>query len=291
MNLKQLRYFYEIANEGQITRAAKKLHIAQPPLSQSLKALETYLGVQLFERNGRQMELTEAGKVLYDKAKVMFQHIDETIIEVKETGQGMRGTLAIGSTKSCFSHIPDKLKLFLEKYPNVRIKLIEGDSYFLTKQLMEREIEAALVRLPIDMNGFSFQHLPPEEYVAIVPNRWLMDEEQTEITIEGLANLPLVLLHRIRGIGQFEIVLEKFKAKKLKPNVICESPDVDMLLGLVNKGIGATIIPKASMLKNYLTNARILRLKDVNLVSESAIIWLENRYLSKSAKRFIELFQ
>ena len=66
MNIKQLRYFYEIANEGQITRAAKKLHIAQPPLSQALKALEANLGVLLFERNGRQMELTEAGKVLYE---------------------------------------------------------------------------------------------------------------------------------------------------------------------------------------------------------------------------------
>jgi len=291
MNMKQLRYFYEIANEKQITRAAKKLHIAQPPLSQSLKALETRLGVQLFERNGRQMVLTEAGKVLYEKAKIMFQHIDETIVEVKETGQGMRGTLAVGSTKSCFSHVPQKLKHFLEQYPNVRIKLIEGDSYFLTKQLLEREIEAALVRLPIEMNGFQFQHLPPDEYVAIVPNRWLRDEEQTEITIEQLASIPLVLLHRIRGIGQFEIILNKFKDMNLEPQVICESPNVDMLLGLVNEGIGATIIPKASTLKNNVTDAKILQLKDVKLVSESAIIWLENRYLSKSATHFIELFK
>ena len=88
MNIKQLRYFYEIANEGQITRAAKKLHIAQPPLSQALKALETNLGVLLFERNGRQMELTEAGEVLYEKAKTIFYKIDETIIEVKKLEKG-----------------------------------------------------------------------------------------------------------------------------------------------------------------------------------------------------------
>src|SRR5699024_7958438 len=129
----------------------KKLHIAQPPLSQSLKALETSLDVQLFERHGRQMKLTAAGSVLYKRAKTIFYEIDETIMEVKETGKGIRGTLTIGCNKSCFSHIPDKVKEFHHQHPLVRIKLIEGDSYFLTKQLLEREIETALVRLPIEL--------------------------------------------------------------------------------------------------------------------------------------------
>src|SRR5699024_11305734 len=125
LNLKQLRYFYEIANEEQITRAAKKLHIAQPPLSQALKALETNLGVLLFERNGRQMELTDAGKVLYGKAKTIVHQIDETIIEVKETGKGNRGTVSIGCNKSCFSHITEKINVYQKHFQQLKFHLIQ----------------------------------------------------------------------------------------------------------------------------------------------------------------------
>lgn len=288
--MKQLRYFYEIANEGQITRAAKKLHMAQPPLSQSLKALEDHLGVRLFDRNGRQMELTEAGTVLYKKAKEIFNKIDEAITEVKETGRGIRGTLSIGCNKSCFSHIPKKIRAFQKNFPQVRFKLLEGDSYFLTKQLMAREIEVAIVRLPIDMNAFSFHYLPQEEYVVVVPNHWIDDKYKTSITIKELASKPLLLLHRMKGIGQFEIILEKFKDKGLEPHIFCESPNVDMLLALVNEGLGATVIPQSTLLKHNTSNVRVLQLEDTHIASESAIIWLKDHYLSKSAKQFIELF-
>lgn len=291
MNIKQLHYFYEIANEGQITRAAKKLHIAQPPLSQSLKALENSLDVILFERNGRRMELTEAGAVLYEKAKEIFHKIDETVMEVKETGKGVRGTLPIGCNKSCFSHIPKKINTYQEKFPHVTFKLLEGDSYFLTKQLIEREIEVAVVRLPIEMNGFAYHLLPKEDYVVVVSNNWIGNEEKESISIKELASIPLLLLHRIRGIGQFEIIMDKFKEERLTPNIICESPNVDMLLGLVNEGLGATVIPKSTLLKHNTSNVTVLQLEDTQIVSESAIIWLKDRYLSKSAARFIELFQ
>ncbi len=81
MDMRQLRYFAAIAEEGQITKAAKKLHMAQPPLSQQLKALEQELGTLLVERNGKNTKLTEAGKILYDRAKELLHRIDETIIE------------------------------------------------------------------------------------------------------------------------------------------------------------------------------------------------------------------
>lgn len=291
MNIKQLRYFYEIANEGQITRAAKKLHIAQPPLSQALKALETNLGVLLFERNGRQMELTEAGEVLYEKAKTIFYKIDETIIEVKETGKGVRGTLSIGCNKSCFSHIPEKINIYQQQYPQVKFHLIEGDSYLLTKQLIEREIELAFIRLPIDMNGFAFHELPSEQYVAVVHNNWIDNPTKSCISIKDLADIPLLLLHRIRGVGQFEIIMDKFMEEGLKPTILCESPNVDMLLDLVNEGLGATIVPQSTLLKHNTSNVSVLKIEDTKIVSKSAIIWLKDRYISKSAERFIELFR
>ena len=291
MNIKQLRYFYEIANEGQITLAAQKLHISQPPLSQSLRALEESLNVVLFERNGRKMELTEAGVILYEKAEEIFYKIDETIAEVQETDQGIRGTLAIGCNKSCYSRIPKRVSRFQEEFPHMKFRILEGDSYYLAKQLTEREIELAIVRLPIDMTGFAYHLLPEEDYVVISPAKWLIDPNKEGISIEELANIPLLLLHRLKGIGQFEIILDKFRNQQLTPKIVCESPNVDILLGLVEEGVGATILPKSTLLKNYNRKVKILHMEDTQIVSQSAIIWLKDRYISKSAKRFIGLFQ
>ena len=129
MDVKQLRYFSVIAEEGQVTRAAKKLHMAQPPLSQQLKLLEEELGVPLMDRNGRNMELTEAGKVLYTRARELLRRFDDTVIEVKEVGEGLKGLLSIGSVKTCFSYIPERISFFREQYPMVTFRLHEGGSF------------------------------------------------------------------------------------------------------------------------------------------------------------------
>ncbi len=290
VNLKQLRYFYEIANEGQITRAAKKLHIAQPPLSQALKALEEKLEVQLFDRNGRVMELTEAGAVLYENAKTIFHKIDETTIAVKETAHGVKGTIVIGCNKSCFSHIPEKIRTYHREHAKIKFRLIEGDSYFLVKQLVEREIELAFVRRPIEMKDFNYLELPEEKYVVVASNTFIGEFSRT-ISIAELANIPLLLLHRLRGAGQYEIILDRFKEEGLEPYVICDSPNVDMLLGLVSEGLGATIIPQSTLLKHNTRDVTVLEIEDTHITSESAIIWLKDRYLSISTKRFIDLFR
>lgn len=289
MDMRQLRYFYTIAQEGQITRAAKKLHMAQPPLSQSLKALETKMGVSLLERNGRKMELTEAGIVLYNKAESLFRHMEELITEVQETGEGLKGKLAIGCVKSCFSYMPEQMSTFLKHYPNITFQLREGDTYRIAELLTKREIDLAVVRLPLGMKTFSSIPLPDEKFVAVLPMQW--EKGASNITIKKLAELPLLLLHRISGIGQYELVMDHFEDAGLIPNVVCECPNVDMLLELVNEGIGATIIPESALSKLHLQGVKKMNIKDADIVAKSAVIWLKDRYLSKSASRFIELFQ
>ncbi len=290
LDLRQLRYFQTIAREGQITRAAKKLHVAQPPLSQSLKALETELGVKLMERNGRKMELTEAGNILYQKTIHLFEYVEDTCIEVKDTAAGIKGILSIGCVKTCFPQIPKKLKYFHRKYPNVHFQLKEGDSYLLAEELIQRSIDLAIVRLPLDMSLFAKQSLPSENYIAVIPESWSTTSTAKTITMKKLSELPLLLLHRIHGQGQYELILEQFENHRLSPKIICECPDVDMILQLVSEQVGATIIPELTLQNHPLRGLKQLPIKDHSFPSYSAIIWLKNRYLPKSAKRFIELF-
>ncbi|GEL76990.1 LysR family transcriptional regulator [Tenuibacillus multivorans] len=291
MDLKRLHYFYTIAKEGQITKAAKKLHINQPPLSKSLKDLEIELGVTLLDRNHRRLHLTEAGEVLFKKVETLFSHIDDTVLEVKDTGEGYQGKLAIGCVKTCFSNIPERLKQFRINYPDISFKLKEGDSYILAEHLINRDIDLAIVRLPLDLEPFESVHLPDENYVAVLPSDWKNESKGNAISMDELSKHPLMLLHRISGVGQYEVILEKFKRHGLEPNIILECPDVDMILDLVNAGVGGSIIPQSTLSNNKLRNIKTLNINDEEIQSQSAIIWDKNRYLTKSAKRFIEMFQ
>ncbi|WAA13418.1 LysR family transcriptional regulator [Fervidibacillus halotolerans] len=289
MDLKQLRYFYTIAKEGQITKAAKVLHMAQPPLSQSLKLLEEELDVVLFERNGRKMELTKAGNVLYTRLQSIFEQLEDTILEVQDTKKGVKGKLSIGCAKTCFSYLPERLKKFQKMYPNVTFELREGDTYMLSEQLKKKEIDIAFVRLPLQLESFSSIPLPDERYVAVLPRSWQHWREKEHISLEELAQLPLMLLHRIQGIGQFEVILEAFHKRGYQPKIICECPDVDMLLGLVSEGLGVSIVPESTFLKPFSGNVTVLPITDETIVSKACVIWLKDRYLPQQAKNFLDL--
>ncbi|MBA4603683.1 LysR family transcriptional regulator [Thermoactinomyces mirandus] len=288
MDIKQLRYFSTVVEEGQITRAAKKLHMAQPPLSQQLKLLEEELGLRLFERNGRNLEVTDAGKILYKRAKEILHKMEETIKEVKDTGAGLRGTLSIGTVKSCFSYIPDRLRYFREKYPLVTFRLIEGDSYRLAHYIKNREIELAIIRLPLDITDFDSLPLPMDHFVVVMPEKW---STHTNIQMKELADIPLMLLQQFKGIGLYEIVVDKCRKHGFEPQVICECPDASMLISLVKSGIGATLLPESAFPALDATGIKIMNINDEAFISESAIIWPKDRYLSKKAVRFIETFK
>ncbi|WP_313897590.1 LysR family transcriptional regulator [Bacillus litorisediminis] len=248
MDIRQLFYFCTIVQEGQITRAAKKLHMAQPPLSQQLKQLEQELGVTLLERNGRSLELTEAGKLLYQRARHLLTQLEETKQEVKETGEGLRGVLAIGSVKTCFSHLPDKIRQFRELYPNVSFQLREGDTFYVSELLRNREVELAIVRLPLNTQEFSMIPLPNEPYVAVVPKQWENQLSSAKaISMKELKKFPLLLLHRINGVGQFEMVINECKRHGFYPTIACDCPDAAMLLALVDAGVGVTLVPKSTL--------------------------------------------
>jgi len=288
VDVKQLRYFSTIVQEGQITRAAKKLHMAQPPLSQQLKLLEQELGVTLIDRKGKNIELTEAGKVLYQRACTLLSQFEDTVTEVKEVEEGVRGLLSIGSVKTCFSYIPERLKYFREHYPLVTFRLHEGDSYRLAKYIRNRDIELALVRLPLEHHDFSMLPLPKDRFVFILPKTWSHKES---ITLKETADFPLMLLHRISGIGLFELVIEKFRSKGLQPSIVCQCPDAAMLLSLVRAEVGAAILPRSTLLSFPTDDLRIVEIEDTMIESESAVIWLKDRHLSKSATRFIDTFK
>ncbi|MCC3357115.1 LysR family transcriptional regulator [Bacillus sp. REN16] len=282
MDIKQLRYFIAIAEEKNITAAANRLHMSQPPLSMQLKQLEEELKVKLFERNGKRMELTDKGDILYQRALHLVNSVEEIKNEIQETEEGTKGVLAVGINTLSVSGFSDLLRAFHKKYPLVTLKVVQNDSYYLGEMVNSRAIELAFVRLPLEHRGFIYEHLISEPFVFV------SKKKKDMILLEEISQIPLII-PSTEGLGSYNIIHEAFSKRKLQFSSIAECSDMHVLIELVKGGLGATIVPK-SVLDVYgdgtLYSAPI---KDADLYSSLGIIWLEHHYLSTPAKNFIEL--
>ncbi len=287
MDLRQLNYFITIVEEKQITKAAKRLHMAQPPLSNQLKFMEKELNCKLLDRNGRTLELTEPGKILYEKGKALLANFEDTLLEIKEVGEGLKGVLSIGADQTCLSYLPEKIKLMRERYPNLCFKIIEGDTFFLTKSLLSKEIDLAVLQQPIEDENFSSIDLEFKEFVLATPAKWNLPNP---IRMEDLKNLPFLSFYRHRSCNTFRIIIDEFKSHGFEPNIICECIDIAMVISLISEGLGVTILPKASLEKFSIRDIRIINFANCNIQSNANIVWPKDRYLAKYAMNFLELF-
>ncbi len=292
MDMRQLRYFLAIAHEGQITRAAKQLNMEQPPLSRQLKLIEQELGVVLFDRNGKRLQLTQAGEMLRNRALALMKQFEETITYVQELGEGVQGVLSIGAVVSCVSLLPPVLRQFTEKYPQVTFKIQEGDHFLLGELLENRDLEFIVTRLPFQ-SDFQSQHysvlpLPSDPFVALLPTEWCPQNTRA-MTLEQLARFPFLTLKTDRTTGMHTQVFDQFKRLGLEPKIVSECSSVAIAISLVSAGIGAAILPESIMNSFAPPNVAKISIQDADLQSNIGVVWLRDRHLSKSARHLMDM--
>ncbi|MBS4214203.1 LysR family transcriptional regulator [Neobacillus rhizophilus] len=284
MDIKQLRYFIAIAEEKNITAAAARLHMSQPPLSMQLKQLEEELGVKLIERNGKGMELTDKGNVLYKHALLLVNSIQEIKNELQETEDGKRGVLSVGINTLSVTGFSEMLQSFHKKYPLVPLKIVQNDSPRLAGMVKSRAIEIAFVRLAIDHRGLTYHHLINENFVFVSSKKI----QANMISLKEISHMPLIIPSS-EGLGIYNTIFEAFSRQKLQPIIIGECSDMHVLMEMVKGGMGVTIVPK-SVLEVYGNSGLYSTpIRDANLISSLGVIWLENHFVSASAKNFIKL--
>ncbi|WP_169090922.1 LysR family transcriptional regulator [Paenibacillus sp. PL91] len=295
MDMRQLKYFLTIAQEGQVTRAAKLLNMEQPPLSRQLKLMEEELGVKLFERNGKGLILTDSGELLKQKAESLLLQFDESLREVKGMEEGIRGVLSIGSVVSCISLLPKRIEQFRDRYPQVTFKISEGDHFYLGEQLEKRAIDLVVARLPFEAQKHPQQYtiltLPSDPFVAVIPSSWTAYSSKESLCMKELAHFPFLTLKTDKTTRMHEQVVNECKRHGFEPNIICECSSVAIIMSLIAGGIGATVFPK-SVMSSFPTNVvKMLRIEDADFQSEVGILWLKDHYLPKRAQLFIESFR
>lgn len=286
MDIRQMKYFIAIAEEGQITAAANRLRMAQPPLSQQLKAMETELGLQLAERKGKSLELTDAGHKLYQHALKITDAMEEAVLEVKETGTGKTGKLSIGVNTLSSYDLPRFLRMFQKRYPDVSYKIQQNESAQLCKLLKERVIDLAIVRLPLEVDDFDVISLKPEPFYFVTADS--AHTMSSSVSFEDLTGVPLII-PSTEGLGLYNKISSAFSSRGLTPDIMCECSDISILFDLVSSSFGSTIVPETVVKLNSLKDLHVYLVEDTEKLGESGVICLKNHYLPKTAQNFIEL--
>lgn len=287
MDIRQLRYFIVIAEEKQISAAAKKLYMSQPPLSQQLKNMEASLGEQLFERSGKFLELTEAGRTLYKYALQITQMMEEAKNEVADVGGGVDGRLAVGINTFSLGNLNEVFHQYRSMYPKIKYKIQQNESSLLCYLLKQREIEMAIVRLPLEIDEFTLQHLHSEPFYVITSKEKKLFTG--DATLEEVSRYPLVL-PSIEGLGVYYSIHEAFSKAKIQPEIIAEFSDLKLMMELVSTDFGVSIVPESllHLYKEY--PVHIHKIADSEQLSgDIGLIWLKNHRLSKAAQNFIDV--
>jgi DNA-binding transcriptional LysR family regulator len=249
MELRHLRYFVAVAEEGHVTRAAERLGIQQPPLSQQIQALERELDAQLFRRKPRGVELTPAGRALYDEARAILARVDEAVAATKRAAQGEAGRIGIGFTSSASFHpfVPRTIRAFREAQPLVALALEESGTTELVAALRAQAIDAAFVRSPVGESDDLFvRPLFDEKMVAALPSGHRLSGAGDDLPLAALADETFILYRRPVGPGLHDAIIAACDRAGFSPKIGQEAPRMLSTLSLVAAGLGVTVVP-ASM--------------------------------------------
>jgi DNA-binding transcriptional LysR family regulator len=270
-----------VAEDGQITKAAEHLNITQPPLSQQIILLEKELGVQLLHRSKKQIQLTEAGRILQKRAEQVIELLKTAIDEIHESEEGISGKLSIGSiTSSGRSVVPEYTRRYHQLYPKVTFDLRQGDSRRILDMLDAGLIEIGFVRLPIDESKYNYIVLPPERMVVVSVSPIFDSETDEKLKLAQLENTPLLILRR------YSPVISEYCR-----NILCISDDVTPLLLWVRLGLGIAIVPESSISLLQDAPLFIRPIDTPAFTTTGAVIWLKKHALSAAAQQFTNLFR
>ncbi len=288
MNLSYYVNYITIVEEGSLTAASLKLRIAQPALSNQLKALETAYGTRLFYRGARKLELTDAGRILYQKAKWMTEIETAARNEIASGFGGTKGTLRIGISSSFENErILDALVAFSDRYPDTEIKVFEADLSELLKKLQSGQVEAIFVRLiKNDAQNLDVLYTHPDTLVAAYKDgAFFRDTPEESVSLGALAPLPLSLMER--SVPAFT---SAFREQELTLSPKYVSTRMQIALNWARAGKAVALVPKGAAEELGFTDLAQKTVSETELlVPAMTIIAQKRKYRSRVVNNFLAL--
>jgi DNA-binding transcriptional LysR family regulator len=255
MELRHLRYFVAVAEELNFTRAAKRLGIHQPPLSLQIRQLENEIGTPLLVRHARGVELTNAGKLMLEDARVILKQVEQAKIGVRRRARGETGHLNIGSSGGTYFHllIPKIIREYRTHYPNVVLFPQASNTALLIAQLRAGQIDIAFIRTPIgESEGLRLELLVDEPNVMVVPTGHPLSRS-TSVPLRAFAKENFVLYPRELNPDNYDSIISAFKNEGFSPKLSQEAPQIVSVIPMVAAGLGVSIVPRS--MNRILTDA------------------------------------
>jgi DNA-binding transcriptional LysR family regulator len=274
VELRHLRYFIAVAEELHFSRAAEKLQIAQPPLSQQIRQLERTLGVRLFERNHHSVALTNAGQVFLEEARIILDQVEHALARVQDAQRGLVGQLDIGfisGASATDTIIPDMLQVYCQRFPAVSVRLREMHLQEQLQALQEQQIQVGFLarsqEIPTEFDSEVIQRIP---FVAVFAPQHRF-ASQPSVALHSLVNEPFIFCQRQASRFLYDQIIQLCD---FSPRITQEVSDIRMLLGLVAANLGISIVPASAMaLRNQGVVYRPLTDLDGDITIETVLVW------------------
>lgn len=259
MDLKRLRYFCRVVEQGSVSQAAKMLNMAQPPLSKRIQELEEELQVSLFLRQGNRIEPTEAGYFLYRKACEILRQVEDTSRETVAIANKEKFQLRLGLTHLFQSYFKPLLLELYKRHPDAEINISVTDSSHLETMLNEGTIDLAMIQRPYRSEGFDYVSFDPVRLVAVISKQCLAQVPVSPFDYQALAAFPLVLLHRAKDAGTYEMLIDLFRKAGGNPKVIMHITQPGVILEWLESGLAAaTLLPSSEVDARKLSHCHVV---------------------------------
>lgn len=291
MDFKQFEYVLMVAEEKNFSKAAKKLYISQPSLSQFIGRVEANLGVTLFNRNSNPLSLTYEGQLYVETAKKIMLLSNEMTRAFDDVKNLQQGTINIGITPSKANHpLPMILPVYKKQYPNIKIFITEASSPELEQMIINGSVDISIMNLPIVSDQIAYEPIIDERiFIAAPPSQNILPEKQFEtIDIHTLKDELFILLYP--GMRLRQITDKLFSEAGVKPNVLLETKSIDTSIRITAAGLGYTFAPESTALYSGLENLpKYYVVGNPPLKWTLAVAYKADSYISKAAQAFSEV--
>jgi len=287
IEIRHLRHFVVLAEELHFGNAARRLHMAQPPLSQSIRVLEQSLGASLFHRTSRHVELTEVGRVFLDSCRIALLHFDDAIESARRAVRGEAGTLSVGYVVSAgFDVVPRVLTAFRRRYPGVHVRLLGMSTTEQLEMLKAGTLQVGLVREPGRHTGLQIAAEARERLVLALPADHPL-ASAARVRVRDLEPESFLMSTRDRSPALYDKIVHLCRRAGFSPRVVQEASETQTVLGLVAGGAGISIVP-ASFHALALDGLAFRELDDAQMSLSLAVVTRKDQS-SSLVEAFVEV--
>lgn len=290
MDIRHLEYFSEVAKHLSFTKASQTLHVSQPSISKAIKNLEGELGVPLFYRSSKQLELTDAGKAVLMNAKIVLNAFKNLTLELTDLMELNSGEIRIGIPPivgaAFFSKI---ISYFKEKYPLIKITLTEVGTKKIKQGVDDGSLDIGLIcTLPAQGSNFEIINVIKDPLRLIVHSGHPLASKKT-VHFSDLKNEPFILYRK--DFTLYDLIIKECSKNDFQPNIVCESSQKDFLLGMVEGKMGVALLPSKICENLNSKEISVLPFERSAVDLELGLIWKKEKYLSFAVREFISTSQ